>query len=151
MLASWLLLLGGIEIVLGGLMTAYPTLLPQWAGLVIVGIGVLTIVAAVTNIGRDVWQWVLGKAHAQYQALHPGPATTAVRKPWVEFREEIIAATCPDADRWTALLQSFQQAALDGEVRLYGRNDPSYATGGTFRRRLSRSRLIISKSGLCLY
>lgn len=47
MLERILLGLGGIEIVLGGLMTAYPLWLPQSVGLIMVAIGVITVVAAV--------------------------------------------------------------------------------------------------------
>lgn len=81
MFEGWLLLLGGVEIVLGGLMTAYPNLLPQWVGLLIVGIGLLTILFAVNKVRNDTWQWIIGKAQAQYHALHPPPSQGHIAGP----------------------------------------------------------------------
>ncbi|MCH7539475.1 MAG: hypothetical protein IH999_03600 [Proteobacteria bacterium] len=48
----WIIILGGFEIVGGGIVTAYPEFLPQWIGFVAIAIGVLTISYGVWGTDR---------------------------------------------------------------------------------------------------
>lgn len=108
----FILLLGGIEIFIGGVMTAWPYLLPQWVGLVLMGIGVLTV-------GWALWP-ILARRKA---GISNGPRIPPGRQP-IYFAGQYLKATaswpCAD-DWWITLRNELQQAAKDGSITIWGR------------------------------
>jgi len=57
---------GGLEIIFGGYMTAYPQWESQWIGFVVMGIGVLTVAFA---LWPGLFNWLWGGWHREYTPL----------------------------------------------------------------------------------
>lgn len=140
-----LLLVGGIEIFVGGLMYTFPTLFPPWVGLAVAAFGVLTMIAAVLLIASDfrkgrirgasvafVPQWHF---HATFDDYLPFRRTILLTEAAQHGRDETLLRRAGDASEqlsmrndplsWMAtslgMLDTYDGSKFPGPLRLYGR------------------------------
>ncbi|MEA2837385.1 MAG: hypothetical protein QOD89_1935 [Bradyrhizobium sp.] len=81
LLDRMILVAGGIEMSVGGLMAAVPTLFPQWVAWACVGVGLATIIFGLYRVRVELWDWLLQKA-VERSGDTKGSASEAGRDPY---------------------------------------------------------------------
>ncbi len=141
-MGRWIVILGGIEIVGGGIVTAFPEFLPQWVGFIAIAIGVGTIAFGVWGANRPrpayygvptpdkwIWNWNVrvGATNlfpmGRIVSLHKA-ARIAYEKTHGTKAAEVAEKLNPDN-----VLEYYAHALFNGSTTLFGSRHPSTKLG----------------------
>ena len=136
----WVFILGGVEIIVGGLVTALPTFVPQWVGFPIMAIGILTIAYGVLTANKPqpayygtptpkawIWNWrVAVIASSIFPLSRLIPLRQAAQMTYDKTRGS-TAAIAAEREGGPEEILSWYSHALTGRdgATLYGKKPPS--------------------------
>jgi hypothetical protein len=72
---STIILAGGVEMVMGALMAAFPNYIPPWLAWLCLGVGAVTIGYGLYRLRQEFWEWLLERARADVRS-------SSERTPW---------------------------------------------------------------------